>query len=264
MNWVSDNWKILFSGVAGTAVVAVIGYLLRQWLKSRQEPGDAELTAQGGKVDRSTVASGSGITQSIGDTHHHHYPAPAPPPQATKQQPASELTPNIEYVGCKEKPVFISPFAREGFCDPRTADEYDNAVQAFILRFENKTLPDRKISRAMNVIAKIRFQSESQGSERRLNYGVWLNSPCITETFGVGDTRELVLMCMVDKQLLAFEDRRTEGHTFYDGFAYIDGGDVEGLRIVEVILIEQKTQATLKRTFKVWRDHSSFCLSETA
>jgi hypothetical protein len=71
-------------------------------------------------------------------------------------------------------------------------------------------------------------------------------------------------MCIVNKQLLTFEDRRTEGHKFYDGFAYIDSGDVERLRIVEVTLIEKNTQTTLNRTFKVWRDHSSFCLSETA
>ena len=241
--------------------------LLIEWLRRRSHSAetDAAITAQGARVSDSPVASGSGITQTIGDTHHHHYPpVAAPPPQVSKQQPASELSPNIEYVGCKEKPVFISPFARDGFCDPRTADEYDKSVQAFVLRFENKPLPDRKISRAMNVVAKVRFQSENRVTERRLNYGVWLNSPCVSESFGIGDTCELVLMCAVENQLLSFEDRRTEGHSFYDGFTYFEEGDVEGLGIVEVTLIDKNTQATLKRTFKVWREGSSFCLSETA
>jgi hypothetical protein len=177
MNW----WEWVFSGVGVLALGLLIEWVRRRPRSSGHEAG---IDAKGAKVQRSPVASGAGITQNVGDTHHHHYPpAAAPPSQAPKQQPAPEPTPNIEYVGCKEKPVFISPFATDGFCDPRTADEDDNVVQAFVLRFENRPLPDRKISRAMNVIAKIRFQSESGGTERRLNYGVWLNSPLYHRDF---------------------------------------------------------------------------------
>jgi hypothetical protein len=65
--WLSENYKWLFDGVAGAAVIAVIGYLLRRFLKPRpQDPQqNATLTAQGAKVVNSPIASGSGITQRI-------------------------------------------------------------------------------------------------------------------------------------------------------------------------------------------------------
>jgi hypothetical protein len=67
MQWLSENYKWLFDGVAGAAVIAAIGYLVQRLLKgSKNPPGaTATLTAQGAKVTNSPVASGSGITQNI-------------------------------------------------------------------------------------------------------------------------------------------------------------------------------------------------------
>jgi len=66
MNWLSENYKWLFDGVAGAAVIAVIGYVVHRLLGSQdRQQGAAALTAQGAKVTNSPVASGSGITQTI-------------------------------------------------------------------------------------------------------------------------------------------------------------------------------------------------------
>jgi hypothetical protein len=65
MGWFSENYKWLFDGFAGAAVLAVIGYVLHHFRGSRNRQGAATLTAQGAKVESSPVASGSGITQTI-------------------------------------------------------------------------------------------------------------------------------------------------------------------------------------------------------
>lgn len=64
MRWFSENYKWLFDGIGGAAVIAAIGYFIHRFLGSRDQ-GSAALTAQGSKVINSPVVSGSGITQTI-------------------------------------------------------------------------------------------------------------------------------------------------------------------------------------------------------
>jgi len=196
--------------------------------------------------------SGLPETQSLPTANTPHHVKPS----------AASTGPNIEFVGGRSKQVFISPYSRDGVCDPRTISENEKSVRAFVLSFENRPLSDRKITKAMNVIAKLRFFSENRATERRISYGVWLNSPCNSTTIGIGDTCELVLMCVVENQLVTFEDRRADGHSFHSDWSYIDDGSVEGLGIVEIILIEKNTQTTFKRTLKVWRVGANFFSSE--
>jgi len=180
-------------------------------------------------------------------------------PERVQRSPTS-AAPNIEYAGCKEKRVFISPLARDGICEPRTAEEYKDSVDAFVLRFENRPLAERKIERAMNVIAKLRFQSDDKATERRINYGVWLNSPCNSTTIGIGDTCELVLMLM-ENQPVTFEDKRADGHSFQSNYSYFEHETIGDLRNVEIVVIEKNSQTTFKFNFKVWHDGSHFCIS---
>lgn len=244
----------MFSGIGVLGVSAFIEWLRR---RSRSSEHAAGIDAKGAKVANSPVASGSGITQNIGDTHHH-YPPRAHPVQGGVPRPL----PNIVYAGPKEKLVFISNVAQDGIRKPRTLEEENKSVPAFILKFENRTLPDRSIGRAPNVIAKMRFKSEDRATERRIDYGVWLDSPGVSTTFGIGDTCELVLMTVINKEVLTFEDQRTEGHKFYSGYTYLDFVAVDGLPLVEVTLIDQQSQVTVKRSFKVWREGPNFCLTE--
>ena len=170
--------------------------------------------------------------------------------------------PNLEFAGSKQKPVFISPFASEGFCDPRDEDERMKSVQSLILRFENRILRDRKIGRALNVIAKIRFQSKDRVTERTVDYGVWLNSACQSTDVGIGDTVELVLMCLVDNTPMTFSDRRCENHSFHSEFSYIEEGNVADLDIVDVTLIDKNTQASLNCKFRIWIEGTSLCVAQ--
>ena len=65
MKWLTENYKWLFDGVGGAAVLAVIIYVIHRLRPSRRLQGNAALTAQGARVVNSPVASGSGITQTI-------------------------------------------------------------------------------------------------------------------------------------------------------------------------------------------------------
>lgn len=67
MNWLSENYKWLFDGIGGLALVAFIGYFTRRVLRrSRDRQKDtAALNAKGAKVTNSPVASGSNISQNI-------------------------------------------------------------------------------------------------------------------------------------------------------------------------------------------------------
>jgi hypothetical protein len=65
MNWLSENYKWLFDGVAGAVTITIVGYVIRRFRKSTDQQATAALTAQGAKVTNSPVASGSNITQTI-------------------------------------------------------------------------------------------------------------------------------------------------------------------------------------------------------
>jgi hypothetical protein len=177
--------------------------------------------------------------------------------------PSKTPMPNFQYVAPKEKRVFISPLAKEGICDPRSKDERENSVRALVLKFENKVQSGLTIARALNVIAKIRFKSKGGSTEQLVDYGVWLNSPCNCTDMREGDTRELVLMCEVNDELLCVSDRRKELHNFYDGFSYFESSSIDGFEQVEVTLNERKSQSTLNCQFRIWRDGSKkLCISK--
>lgn len=186
---------------------------------------------------------------------------PAPTVVAPKTERAS---PNFVYAGGKRKRVFVSPSQREGICDPRTEDERTKSVEAFVLKFENRLAGgDREIGSALNVIAKMKFRHKNGATERDIDYGVWLNSPCNSTDMGIGDTRELELMCVVNDRLLTLEDRRIDNR-FLDaeGFAYIESSDVDDYDRVDITIIDQNSQASLHTKLKVWREGASFFSSE--
>ena len=272
MPWLSDNYKWLFDGVGGAFALAVAVWLLRWRVKRKKSAEDYQNTTQGAKsstVSLLPTATGTASPAlAAGRDIHVNYVAPTsgrPSHLSVLKEPESLTvapSPNFQFVGAKEKRVFVSPLSQDGICDPRKKKEDDNSVQALVLKFENGVSSDRKIARALNVIAKVRFSCASGGTERVLNYGVWLNSPCNSTDMGIGDTRELVLVCELGDKLVTFEDRREPNHQFYDGFSYLDVGDVDRLEIVDITLIDKNTQTMLKRKFKVWRDGVRFCVSE--
>jgi hypothetical protein len=269
MNWLSDNWKILFDGIGGAAAVTLVGYAFKQWLKSRQQKSGNEANLKGvdSLIVNSPVASGTHNSQMVNspiihNAHNVHIGSATQAPN--KEAPATAKVaprPNIEFVGSQGKTVFVSPLAVDGIYDPKNEDERKKAVQALILKFENKVASDRTILAARNVIAKITFHSQDGTRHQSINYGVWLNSPCNSTTLGIGDTQELVLICAIEGLLVTFEDRRSDGHNFYDGFSYVRDAILDGLEIVEITVIDKGTQSFLHCKFKVWRDGLNFCVA---
>jgi hypothetical protein len=258
MNW----YEWVFSGIG----VAVLGYFLQRWFRFGQNAA-ATLTAQGAKVTGSPVASGDNISQQVSAPviHHAEHVTFGLPAHEQLSPPKTERpVPNLVYAGGKRKSVFISQLPNEGICDPKTEEEWESAVEAFVLKFENrKPKGERKIGRALNVIAKLKFRHKNGATERDIDYGVWLNSPCNSTEIGIGDTEELVLMCVLDNKLVTFEDRRS-GNRFsgYEASTYIHDGDVEDYDRIDITLIDQNSQASLSLKLRVRREGASFYTEE--
>ena len=210
MNWLAVHYE----WVIVVIVMPIVLLVLKRLLEPKKTPSEAMKT-------QASMATGPGSTQIVGDIHArevHFSPsieaiASSPGKSASVSSiPSGTPIPNLQYVTSKEKRVFVSPLSREGICDPHNEEEHKNSVQALVLKFENRVLPGRKIASAWDVIAKIRFKSQDGVTERVIDYGVWLNSPCNCVDMGIGDTRELLLMCDIDETLMCFEDRREGNH----------------------------------------------------
>lgn len=264
--WVPQNHWL----APGLFSIGGILLLWSGWLGRRSRAKISSALKQTEQTVIHPETSGTGSSSlAAGRDIHINYGAPAsvaPVPSKAVQttRPVVEAAgPNLQYVTSKEKPVFVSPLSRDGVCDPRNQEEHKKALQALILKFENRVLTGRKITSAMNVIAKVRFRSKDGVTERVIDYGVWLNSPCNSTGMDAGDTRELVLMCtMDDGSLITFEDRREGNHQFYDQWSYIEESVVDDLETVEVTLVDKNTQATLVRRLRIWRDGARFCVAE--
>jgi hypothetical protein len=262
VNWLFENYKWLFDGVAAAMAVAIAGFFLRRWGKSSPKPVVTLDNAKESSVSNSPVSGGTGNSQNVNAPVFNFNVAPssnstiepiAPPARGS----SAPFLPNIQYVGCRQKTVFINPGPIQGICDPRNAKEGDRAVPSLVLLFENKLAPDRKVAYASNVICKLRFTAENGVTEQHLNYGVWLNSSLHHIDIGIGDTCELVLICIVDGKLMAFGDLRSANHNF-DEFAYLDSRYVDGFPHIEVTVIERGTQTEFRRVFNVQRNGLGF------
>ena len=263
--WVPQNhW--LAPGLFSAAGVLTLWSVLLVLKSSSRVPSDPGRVGQ--TMGQPEVHGVGNAALAAGRDIHISYSTPVravplhPGADKIPKAAAEAKSPNLQYVTSKEKRVFVSPLARDGVCDPRNIEEHEKSLQALVLKFENKIQGDRKIARAMNVIAKIRFRSTVGDRERVIDYGVWLNSPCNSTDMGTGDTRELLLMCVMDDgSLESFEDRREGSHQFQDEFSYIDIGCVDGLEVVEITLIDRNSQAILNCKFRVWRDGIRFCVA---
>jgi hypothetical protein len=206
VNWLSDNWKLLFDGVGGAAAVAIIGYVCKRWLWPQPPEQGANLTAQGASVHESPVASGSGITQTIGDTHNHFYPLasaaavestpPSPPPQPRLDESAS-LTP----LPAREVLVHLD---RGTLYEAST--DLESARKAVALPFKNVSKPTRQQTpRASSVTASLTFKNADASDGPRINHGVWLGRFQYATTFDSGATHEL-LIALKDVRFVTLEN----------------------------------------------------------
>ena len=261
--WVPQNhWLVPSLAVSATALFIWSAYL---WRTTPAKHSNARVPALQ-EVKPLTQGQGSPAFAAGGNMYVNYPPTPhgssPPPPHSTSKPEATLKAPNLHYAGSKQKLVFVSPDSRQGICDPQTSQERDVSLRALVLKFENKILADRKILRARNVIAKLRFHSANGATQQLIDYGVWLNSPCNTDDIGIGDTSELVLLCLMDGSLFSFEDKRRDGSTFTQNFSWLEDCNVDNLSMVEITIIDQDTQHILTLKLRVWLDGTSFCVAE--
>jgi hypothetical protein len=212
VDWLSNNWKILFEGIGGAAVVSIIGYLCKRFFWPQRPSGHAAaITAQGARVSDSPVASGSGITQTVGGTHHHHYPpAVVSQPPAIESEPAPETEPqqrNAELAS-------LSPLgAREVLLHSDSAGVWHEAStdlararKAIVLPFKNVPKPPgQRTPCASNVSSSLVFKNAHGSEGMHINHGVWLGRFEYPARFDPGVTHEL-LVGLKDVPFVTFEN----------------------------------------------------------
>jgi hypothetical protein len=238
-----NEWQQWVLGVGASLIAALMGWLWKKlWKSPKQQPENT-------RMHRTASPT---IAQHFQPTINIH--AAEPPQKKDLLKTGNPIVfPRFEFKGTREKQVFISPYARRGITDPHDDEETEKSVQALVLRFENVSR-DGIAKRAMDVVAKMSFRSANGVTEQAVDYGIWLNSPCNCTDMEVGDTRELVLICVMDGKLFSFDDRRELNHDFQSPWSWLDDNRiVDGLENVEVRLIDRRVGATQTFKFRIWR-----------
>jgi hypothetical protein len=215
MNWVSENWKWL-AAIVVPIVAAIVGYFIKRSWEPKPQPS-SQLTAQGARVSKSPVASGSNIKQTL-TTHHHHYgekAISAPPPTT----PQSEKPPKKLVTGL---PRTLSISVKEDGTFYASASGKSEAV---LIQFTNE--PDA-MGKNLEVTAKARivFCDDNDVELGRVNDGCWLEERVNVKDFGFDETHELVIAAFVDGELLAFTNVRNQEHYHSE--------DDEGVKLIPI------------------------------
>jgi hypothetical protein len=266
LNWnslASSPWAVTIAGGVG---VSLAGWLGRSLWKGRSPERETEKHSEAAVVQQTASPT---VTQNFQPTITINQPPSAATAaslvEANQKTPSkdnrNERQPRIEYKGPREKWVYVSPHAISGITDPRDAKEREHLVQALVLRFENVPT-DGIATRATSIVAKISFRSASGSSELGIDYGVWLNSRYNFTSMDVGDTCELVLICVMDNSLSSFDDRRVLDHDFRSEWSWVHGRDVDGLEMVEVRVIEKRTGASETFKFRIGTKAGHFTVAQ--
>lgn len=249
LDWIWDHpYEIV-----GTLIALLT--LVLAWFQYRKK--DAPVPSMALKescVSHSPIISGS---------HNQVFVGGASSAQTVEPAKDEHPVPNLTYAGPEQRLIFIGEWANDGIREPHNSDERENSVPALVFKFENRIRKDRKISKALNVIAKVRFHHPNGATQHAINYGVWLDSPCNSTDFGVSDIRELVIMCEINNTLVTFRDKRVGNLRFdTEEFSYLEQRDVTAFDRVEIILVDQNSQTSLSIKSKIWREGSAFCSTE--
>jgi|SRR6267378_329016 len=197
----------LFDGVGGAALIALVG-LVWKWFRSKEQPTGPALTAQGARVESSPVASGSGINQTIGDTHHHHYPPTAVPPTPTAKPAVVprkyvEPLPNVQYITAE--PVLLQEEQMYG----GGLFEADGSPNALIIRFANEVRQN-----APNLTARVKAVLIYRWGQSEVDAaGSWLYEASDVSEFAPDSRRhKLIVGVMVNGQFGTITGKQFVAH----------------------------------------------------
>src|SRR5216684_4666260 len=192
----------LFDGVGGAALIFFVGLMLK-WFKSKEHPTGATLTAQGAKVTHSPVASGSGITQTVSETHHHHYGPEAVSPSAQPSSPgpaAEQPRPNLTIVGCRK--ILIHQGLDGAFHQSEAWQALGEAVVV------NVTNDARREANNIGAIVKATLIYQGAGQELLRGMGTWLGEGSGMVRFRVDDSYSVILGLVVNGEFSVPTKRR--------------------------------------------------------
>lgn len=185
MNW----WEWVFSGTG----VLFVGLLI-EWLRrrSRSSGQEAALTAQGARVDRSPVASGSGITQTVNSPTNIYMglPHPATPAPAKAPGNIAERKPNIAYVGTE---MLCIVEYDHGVFVPR-----ENTFPAVVIKFSNDAVMGAS-TKSVSVKGTIVYRDA--GNEILRVMGAWLEQIPGHVQFEVDSSHKLIICFVLNDEL---------------------------------------------------------------
>lgn len=179
MKW----WEWVFSGIGVLALALFIEWLRRRSRSS--SPQSASITAQGAKVTHSPVASGSGITQTISETHHHHYPASPAPPLAAPEPESEQPKPNLTIVGARK--ILIHQGLDGAFYESGQGRERGEAVVVDV------TNDARRGASNVAAVVKATLIYQDAGQTLLRGMGGWISQISAFVKFRVDDSHSVVL-----------------------------------------------------------------------
>jgi hypothetical protein len=202
MNW----WEWVFSGIGVSIPVLFLGLWLRRKRRSRPSGHEAAVTAQGGKVSDSPVASGTGITQTVMATHHHYYPpvetpsASAPPPELVRAP--EEAPPSSKIIVTATRVIGVTQVGRSKWSDGNS--EYE----ALVIQFTNEAASSG-YQNSEPIVRPSLVYSDEQNKELLRITGGWINEETDLAAFRLEESHKLLIGILLGGQLAAFEYTRT-------------------------------------------------------
>ncbi len=189
MNWLSDNYKWLFDGVAGAATLGILAVILR-WLFGSKPPTPLQST------DNSAA-----LTASPHIAQHVYISAGAQTQTETQPERRADESANLSPLHAREVVVHLN----SGVWHEASSD-LSSARRAIVLPFKNVPRPMRQQTpRASSVTASLTFKNADASDGPRINHGVWLGRFQYATTFDSGATQEL-LVALKDVRFVTLEN----------------------------------------------------------
>ncbi len=169
--------------------------------------------------------------------------------------PIAKLTrrPQFRFTGIGRRHLFFSPDQKEGVVEPTTQEQEATSVACVTAIFTNNA-DDGTASRAVDVVARVRFYSSDWSKSRDILYGVWLSSPCNCTEMEIGAIQELVLLVVDGSTYFSLRDLRVSLNRQY-GENYVKVEDVSWFSHVRIKLTDQVSGESTVFTLRLWFDN---------
>jgi hypothetical protein len=263
VTWLSENYKWLFDGVAGAAAVTFVVFLVQRLFRSaRPAHQPASVRAQGAKVTKSPVASGSRITQTINETHYHNYPEKLPEQTGdldrTEEKKALAAHPTEEAQDRRPKlytlhPRICSLTDKDGGGLTEGGDSFKTRAVLATFRMAKPSADghDTHLTARLSyrTVTDIGFRAIAK-EIHRVNYGAWIDEDFNSVEMTLTDTKELILLLQENGRCVAVQDNRRSVSqcnppSFYEFVAGMDAF------YVDVILVDDSYGAIISFTYAI-------------